>query len=304
MSKKHQLEQNTLLGIGYALAGTILFSLGDSAGKWLTADYAVMQIAWLRSCMGLALIGGFALFTGRLQQLKTRNPGIHVFRSFMSSGTIIVIFFALKHIPVAEYVSLTFAAPLIIALVSPLVLKEKVSTHSWIAIVVGFFGILLVLRPTPDHFHMAHIASLAVAISITVLSVTARLMANSESPIALNFYLYPANILISAWWAFDNWTTPPLLDCLVFLMLGICSTAALGCFIHSLRYIRPATVAPIDYARMVWMVAIGYLVWGEVPALLTWIGIVIIVASGIYVVSHGKKMPELEVTKETKTGAL
>ena len=261
MSNKHQLEQNTLLGIAYALAGSVLFSLGDSTGKWLTGDYPVMQVAWLRSCMGLCLIGGFALFTGRLQQLKTSNPGIHVFRSFMSCGTIIIIFYALKHIPVAEYVSLTFAAPFIIALLSPLVLKEKVSMHSWIAIIVGFLGILLVLRPTPDHFHIAHIASLGVAVSIAVLSVTARLMAKAESPIALNFYIYPANIFISAWWAMDNWVSPPLFDCFLFLMLGTCSTAALGCFIQSLRYARPAVVAPIDYARMLWMVTIGYLVW-------------------------------------------
>jgi drug/metabolite transporter (DMT)-like permease len=302
MSKNSHIEQNPMLGIAFALAGTVLFSLGDSTGKWLTADYPVMQIAWIRSCSGLLLIGGFALFTGRLKQLKTSRPGAHALRSFMSAGTIIFIFYALKNIPVAEYVSLTFAAPFLIALLSPLVLQEKVSKQSWIAISVGFVGILFVLRPTPDHFHLAHLASLSVAVSITALTVTARLMAKTESPVALNFYIYPANICISAWWALDSWVAPSLHDWFLFLMLGVSATSALGCFIQALRYAKPSVVAPIDYARMLWMVGLGYLVWGEVPVTLTWIGIAIIVASGIYVVTHGKKTPELEVSKETNTG--
>ncbi len=291
-----------MIGIAFALAGTVLFSMGDSIGKWLTADYPVMQIAWIRSCSGLLLIGSFALFSGRLKQLKTRRPLGHVLRSFMSAGTIICIFYALKNVPVAEYVSLTFAAPFLIALLSPIVLQEKVSTHSWIAISVGFVGILFVLRPTPDHFHFAHLASLSVAVSIAALTVTARLMAKTESSVALNFYIYPANIFISSWWALHAWVAPSLHDWVLFLMLGVSSTSALGCFIQALRYAKPSVVAPIDYCRMLWMVGLGYLVWGEVPETMTWIGIVIIIASGIYVVSHGKKTPELEVSKEINSG--
>ncbi|NKB39296.1 MAG: EamA family transporter [Gammaproteobacteria bacterium] len=302
MSKNSHIEQNPMIGIAFALAGTVLFSMGDSIGKWLTADYPVMQIAWIRSCSGLLLIGSFALFTGRLQQLKTSHPRDHVIRSFMSAGTIIFIFYALKSIPVAEYVSLTFAAPFLIALFSPMVLQEKVSLHSWMAIGVGFIGILFVMRPTPDHFHIAHLASLSVAASIAALTLTARLMAKTESAVALNFYIYPANIFISAWWALDGWVAPSLHDWILFLLLGVSATSALGCFIQALRYAKPSVVAPIDYARMLWMVGLGYLVWGEVPETMTWIGIAIIVASGIYVVSHGKKTPELEVSKETNTG--
>jgi drug/metabolite transporter (DMT)-like permease len=304
MTSPVQLKQSPLLGIAFMLAGTVLFSIADSSGKWLTADYPIMQIGWIRSVTGLTLIGLFALFTGRLHQLKTKKPGWHMFRSFMSAGTIIFIFYALKYIPIAEYVSLTFAAPFIIALMSPLVLKEKVALHSWIAIWLGFIGILIVLRPTPDHFHIGHLAALSVAVSIATLSITARLLAKTETATALNFYIYPANILISAYWAIDGWVAPSASDWLIFFMLGATATTALGCFIQSLRYAMPAVVSPIDYARMLWMISIGYVVWGEVPTPITWLGIIIIIASGIYVVSHGKKIPELEMTKETNTGAL
>jgi len=304
MRNASHVKQNTLLGIAYMLLGTVLFSIADSSGKWLTADYPIMQIAWIRSVTGLSLIGLFALFTGRLQHLKTARPGWHLFRSFMSAGTIMAIFYALKYIPIAEYVSLTFAAPFIIALLSPLVLQEKVSLHSWLAICLGFIGILIVLRPTPDHFHIAHLAALSVALSIATLSITARLLARTESATALNFYIYPANIIISAYWAVDSWIMPTAFDWLLFITLGTTATIALGCFVQSLRYAMPAVVSPIDYARMLWMTVLGYVIWGEVPAPITWLGIIVIIASGIYVVSHGKRIPALEMVKETKTGAL
>lgn len=304
MTGPAQLKQNTLLGIAYMFVGTILFSIADATGKWLTADYPIMQIGWIRSLTGLALIGLFALFSGRLRQLKTKRPAWHLFRSLMSAGTIIFIFYGLKYIPIAEYVSLTFAAPFIIALLSPLVLQEKVSLHSWLAISVGFVGILIVLRPTPDHFHLAHLASLSVALSIAALSLTARMLSRTESAVALNFYIYPANIVISSYGAINGWVAPTAFDWFLLIMLGTTATAALGCFIQSLRYAMPAVVGPIDYARMLWMIIFGYLIWGEVPAPITWLGIATIIASGVYVVSHGKKIPELEMTKETNTGAL
>ncbi len=143
-----------------------------------------------------------------------------------------------------------------------------------------------------------------MAFAIAYLSISARSLAKTETSISLNLYIYPANIVISAWWALHEWVQPGWQDWGWFVILGFTSTAALGCFIQSLRYAKPAVVAPIDYARMIWMVALGFFVWGEIPALNTWVGIVIIVASGIYVVTHGKKIPDLEVDKETRTGAL
>lgn len=114
-----------LFGILYMLAGTVLFSIADATGKWLTADYPLIQIGWLRSIGGLLIIGTFALLSGRIAQIKTSRPGQHFLRSLLSAITIFLIFYGLKYIPIAEYVALTFAAPFIIALLSPMVLRKK-----------------------------------------------------------------------------------------------------------------------------------------------------------------------------------
>ena len=297
-------KQNTMTGILFMLAGTVFFSIGDSIGKWLTADYPVMQIAWIRSALGLLIIGGVAAFSGNIQTLKTDKPGWHIARSILSTGAILGIFYGLKYIPVAEFVSITFAAPFIIALFSPWVLKEKVSLQTWIAIITGLIGVLIVFRPTPDHFHPAHLVTFGVAVSIAALSITARILTKTESAFALNFYIYPANIILSCYFTFSTWVSPSITDWCLFLIQGTIATAALGCFIQSMRYARPAVVMPIDYSRIVWMSLIGYIIWQEVPETITWMGIVIIIVSGIYVVSHGNKLAELELDQETKTGAL
>jgi len=276
----NRVKENTWFGILYVLAGTILFSLADAIGKWLTATYPVMQIAWLRSIIGVLLMGLFAASTGRMQQLKTTRPAWHLLRGVLSAAAIFFIFYGLKYIPIAEYVSLTFAAPLILALLSPWVLRETVSKETWIAIISGFIGVLIVLRPTPDHFHIAHLAALSVAFAIAGLGITARYLAQTESAVALNFYLYPLNILAGAYWATTRWIAPTLTDWLLFIGLGILATIALGCFIQGLRYAMPARVMPIDYARMLWMLALGYFIWGEVPSPITWVGIAIIIMSG------------------------
>ena len=302
--RPNRVKENTALGILYFLTGTILFSLADATGKWLTATYPVMQIAWLRSIIGLLLIALLAASSGRIQQLKTKRPAWHLLRAFLSAGAIVFIFYGLKYIPIAEYVSLTFAAPLILALLSPWVLGEQVARESWIAIISGLIGVLIVLRPTPEHFHIAHLAALGVAFSVAGLGITARHLAHTESAVALNFYLYPLNILMSAYWAMTGWVVPTLLDWCLFVGLGICATIALGCFVQALRYAMPAKLMPIDYARMVWMLALGYFVWGEVPETMTWVGIAVIIISGVYVVSQGRKIPELDVTQETRTGGL
>ncbi|MBF8268657.1 MAG: hypothetical protein HW386_366 [Gammaproteobacteria bacterium] len=233
-----------------------------------------------------------ALLLGRTEQLRTTRPAWHLLRSAISALLLVGLFYGVKHIPLAEFVSIVFASPFFIALLSPLLLGEKVNKHSWIAIGCGFIGILLVTRPTLDHFHIAHLVVLGVSVLVALLVITARRLALTESPYALNFYLYPVTMIVFCQWAMTDWIAPTKTDWLLFLALGCSATAALGCTIQAIRYARPAMVAPIDYIRIIWVILIGYFVWGEIPEPLTWVGIVIIVISGVYIVSHRGTVPE------------
>ena len=279
-------QHHPYLAAVFMLLATVFFCLSDVLGKWLTATYPVVQVTWMRNVFGICTLLFAAAITSNLSQLQTRRPAWHVGRSIVSSTMVLGIFYGLKHIPLAEFVALTFSVPFFVALLSPWLLQEKVAKQSWIAITLGFIGVLFVLRPTPDHFHIAHLATLGMSLLISLMLMSARYLSTTETGWSLNFYLPVAGLIMFGYPTLLYWTDPSNVDWLLFALLGVSQTAALGCYIEALRLARPAVMAPLDYLRMIWTIIVGYLIWQELPDPYTWTGIIIIVASGIYIVRH------------------
>lgn len=273
------------------LAGTIFFALADALGKWLTAQYSLFQVSWLRSVLGVLLIGGIAIASGRGAQLRTSRPLPHLLRSILSIALSLGIFYGLRSLPLAEFVAIIFTAPIMLAMLSPWLLHEPVQVRTWVAVLTGFIGILLVVRPVPGHFHTAHLTTLAVALVTALLATSARLLSATESGLSLNFYIYPGNVVFAAAFAWRDWVPMDPLAWVLMLLLGIMATTALWCLIQAMRHARPALVAPLDYIRLVWITLLGYYVWGEFPSLLTWAGMTIIVICGVYVMTHTRMLP-------------
>ena len=273
----------------YMVFATLCFAGADAVGKHLTANFPFAQIIWLRSVIGMTLIGLIILGTGNTRYFRTKKPRWHLFRTLVGIILITGIFTGLKYIPLAEVTAIIFANPFIVALLSPLVLNEHVNRQTYIAIAAGFIGILLVARPTPDHFHYAHLIMLGFATATAILIITARKLAETESVLTLNFYLYPGTILVSTYWAITNWQSADLVSWLLFILVSILATTALFCVTKAMHHARPSVVAPIDYVRIIWTVIFGYIFWDEFPDLVTWAGIITIIISGIYVVKHGRE---------------
>ena len=280
-------QHHPYLAAIYMLLATVFFCLSDVIGKWLAEIYPVIQITWLRSVVGLVALFIVIAATSNLDKLKTRRPLWHASRSFASAFMVLSIFYGLKHIPLAEFVALSFSIPFFVALFSPSLLKEKVTRQTWVAIAIGFVGVMFILRPTPDHFHIAHITTLLLAFMASLMLISARYLSATENTWSLNFYLSFASIIMFGYWALSYWVNPTPTHWLMFIILGISLTAALGCYIEALRQARAAMIAPLDYIRMIWTIIVGYVIWQEIPDQYTWTGIIIIVASGIYIVRHG-----------------
>lgn len=279
-------QHHPYLAAVFMILATVFFCMADVLGKWLTATYPVVQVTWMRSAVGICILTIAATATFNLGQLKTRRPAWHAGRSIVSSAMVLGIFYGLKHIPLAEFVALTFSVPFFVALFSPWLLKEKVGRQSWFAITLGFFGVLFVLRPTPDHFHIAHLTTLVMSFLISLMLISARYLSTTETGWSLNFYLPVAGIIMFGYPTLVHWIVPSTGDWLLFILLGVSQTAALVSYIEALRLARPAVMAPLDYLRMIWTLIAGYVIWQELPDPYTWTGIVIIVASGIYIVRH------------------
>lgn len=276
-------HDHPLKGALYMLLGTLLFALSDALGKQVTGTYPFQQVVWLRCVFGMLMVGGLMACAG--VPFRSARPGAHLARSLVGIALTLGIFTGLKYIPLAEVTSIVFASPLIVALWSSLVMKERISRGNFVAIVLGFLGVLLVVRPTPGHFHVAHLFMLGFACASAFLAISARKLLHSESVLVLNFYVYPATALLTTWGAIDGWVAPDRYGWLLFFLLSLFATLALYCVTKAMHCARPSQMAPIDYSRILWTVTLGYVVWGEFPDGLTWIGIAVIVVCGLYIVT-------------------
>ncbi|MGI9229588.1 MAG: DMT family transporter [Gammaproteobacteria bacterium] len=293
MTTHSDRPHNLLAGVGLMLLSTLFFSISDALGKWLTTLYSISQIAFIRCVVGVIILLSLMLYSARLGDLKSSRPGWHIVRSLVSTAVLFAMFYGLRHLPLAEFVALCFSIPFFIALTSPWFLNEHVDRQSWIAIIVGFIGILIILRPSPEHLHLAHLVTLLLAFAVALLIVSARYLMDTENFHSINFYIYPASLLLFGIDSTYRWIPPNPAHWLALISLGVCTTIALACYIQANRHARPAVVAPIDYIRMIWIILLGYYFWGEIPDLYTCIGMVIIIVSGIYVVRHTGTTPEV-----------
>jgi drug/metabolite transporter (DMT)-like permease len=276
-------SSNIYKGMFCMFTATLFFGIADATGKYLSTDLPILQVAWLRGTIGLGLLLLFAVTSGRAHQLKTSRPGWHFFRSLLGVLLLTSIFYSLKYIPLAEVTAIAFSSPFIIALASPLILKESVRKKSWLAIGIGFIGVIIVMRPTANDFHLAHLSAFLFACSLALSTVTARKLITTESPLALNVYMYPAMVVGMSYLAISQWISPDWFKWLLLFVLGFAATSAVGLMVIAVQYVKPSTIAPIDYCRIIWAILLGYIIWGDIPDLYTWVGIVIICLTGLFV---------------------
>jgi drug/metabolite transporter (DMT)-like permease len=275
-------------GVLFMMLGSMLFAIADALGKLVTQSYPLTQVVWLRCFFGLALIACVIVFQGRLSDFKTTRKRAHLARSFVGITMTGCMMTGLKYIPLAEVTAVVFATPLIVAVYSIVIQKEPMSRSMFMAILLGFLGVLVVVRPTPDHFHFAHLIMLGFALSSAYLSITARALIKTESPLTLNLYIYPATIILGGYFAWRDWVTPDLLSLAALFGVAFFASLALLSITKAVHCASPARVTPFDYSRMLWTVSIGLIFWGELPDAVTWMGIAIIMLCGIYIVNHGR----------------
>jgi drug/metabolite transporter (DMT)-like permease len=284
------LRHHPVQGICYMLLASFLFALADALGKQLMGLYPFMQVIWLRCAFGILFIGAAILARGS-GRFRSRYPRWHLARSVVGIMLTTGIFMGLKYIPLAEVTALVFATPLLVALHTTVVMKEKIGHGPFAAILLGFGGVLLVVRPSPDHFHFAHLFVLGFACASAFMSITARRLSGSESILTLNFYVYPASLLLSSYSAWTQWQAPDIAGWWLFIGVSGLATLALLCVTKAMHCASPALVTPFDYTRIVWTVGIGWLVWGEFPDHLTGAGILVIIGCGLYLVTRPRAAP-------------
>lgn len=280
-------------GIAYMCIGVFLLVALDVAARWLLERYSLMQLVFLRSTFSAALILAIALSRGQFAQLHTRRFGWHIVRSILMTGSMLAFFHALRFIPLADIIIFAFASPLLVTALSSPVLGEPVGPWRWGAVIVGFVGVLVVLRPGTGSVHPAAIYALFGVACYAGLGLTARKLSDTETTLSLSLYAFGVPWLVAGFMGTASWVSPGAVDWLVFIACGV--FGGLGIVFISAAYQRApvAIIVPFEYTALIWAVAAGFVFWGEIPDIYAWLGAAIITASGLFILYRETLAPPL-----------
>jgi S-adenosylmethionine uptake transporter len=260
-----------------------IFSASDAAVKWLSARYSVLQILFIASLFAFVPVGALIARQGGLAQLRPRHPWLVGLRAVLLAVDTVLVFFAFTRLPLADAYTLLFTAPMLVTALSVPLLGEHVGWRRWSAVVVGFAGVLIVLRPGFAAIDLGHIAALASSLFFALAMMVVRRIGSNESTGGLLVTLLLASLVVSAPALPAVYVTPTAGD--LALMAGIGLAMGLGHLglIQAFRLAPSAVVAPFQYSQIVWAVFFGLLLFGDRPTRWVLGGSAVIIASGLYI---------------------
>ncbi|MGH6954999.1 MAG: DMT family transporter [Alphaproteobacteria bacterium] len=275
----------TLRGILFMLATVTCFSVTDSIAKYVSPDYPAFQIVWTRYVFQSAFLLLFLLLTERepLRVARTGRLRLQLGRATINIVSNCLFVFAVGFVPLADAVALGFVAPLIVTALSVPLLRERVGVRRWSAVLVGFAGAMVMIRPGSGVLHWASSLIIVVAGLYALYMIVTRVLSETERPATTLFYVTAMGLGSMSLVVPFVWTPAPIEIWALMAGQGAMSGLAHWCLIKAFEHAPVSVVAPFNYAQIVSAVAIGYAVWGEVPDLWSVVGALIIVLSGLYV---------------------
>jgi len=295
----------TLSGIGLLVLGLAVFSLQDVIMKLFSDQMAVQEVIFLRGLVTLVPISVGLYFTGGWSAFVTRRLFLSCLRGLAGFICFSTFSMALAVLPLADAMPLYYTAPLFVVIFSGPLLGENVGIRSWLAIVVGFLGVLLVARPSADGIEPAMILAIVSACAYSAQSLLARMLGPTESALRMTFFsmltfvgLSGAMGLVfgsgwmdqfehpSAQYLFRAWSVPTLPQAGLVLAVGLIAAAGFYCISQAYRLGRANRIAPFEYSSLPFAVLWGWTFWNAVPTLTTIIGSTLIVGSGLFIIRH------------------
>ncbi len=278
------MPSRPMLGVLFMCAACALFPVMNGFVKLLAATYDPQQIVWFRIIVHLVLVA--LVFTPRmgLDLFRTRHIGLQFVSSVMMLLSTLFFFSAVKYVGVAEAISVSFVAPLAVVFLAWPLLGERITPMRVVAVVVGFAGVLVVIRPGSAVFQWASVLLLGSAICYAVYQIIIRRLAGLDHPATSIFYSVLLGAILMSLLVPFVWKTPrSLRDWGLFLSLGALGGLGHYCVARALGYASANFIAPFNYTQMIGSVIVGYLMFAEVPDLYTWAGTALIIGAGLLV---------------------
>jgi drug/metabolite transporter (DMT)-like permease len=273
---------NNLLGIAYLVSAGLFLTTNDGISKWLVPHYPVGQLLFVQAFL-IALIAAIVMRLRGEAPLAARSWRPHFYRGGLYAIGAFAFVYALRYLPFAEVVAIAFAGPMFMTLFGRFFLGESVGWHRLGAVLIGFVGVLFVIRPGTDAMHWAVVLPLIVALADAARDLVTRQMAGGESSMRIVFSTGCLLALAGLITMVGGWKALRLEDLPWFGISACAFVVAHFLMVQAFRHGQLVAVAPFRYVQIIWTILAGIVFWGEIPAPAVFIGIGIICASGIYI---------------------
>lgn len=277
-------------GIFLYCSAVFLFVVMDSIVKYANNTYEPLQIVWARYFFHMLLMTLVLAPKLRMTLIKTANLKLQVFRSMLLLGATICFFTALKYIPLADAGAMGSTSPLFVTVLSVLILGEKVSFRRWSAVLIGFCGALIILRPGFGVVHPAMFLVVGMSIFYASYQIATRKLAGVDSSYTTIFYTALVGTVVMSFVAPFFWVEPDLIGWGMLAVIGLIGGVSHFLMILAFRYTTASTAAPFSYTQLIWTAIFGFIIFGDLPDEYTVLGAIVIVGSGLYILYRERKL--------------
>jgi drug/metabolite transporter (DMT)-like permease len=271
-----------LLGILLMTLGMFSLSINDIIYKNLTMNFPVWEAVFFRAFSG-SIISLYLVYHSGINSIKTKKPVRHFVRAFSAVGCVVLYIFGIKYLLLSENIAIAHSAPIIAALLAVPILGEKIGIHRMLAIVIGFIGVIVIVKPGTDLFQLKSLLPLGSAFFMASVYLTTRSLMNTESSTSIVFYYSFALLFTSLIFFPSDFVIPDTFNLILALSLGIMGSMGHYFMSQAARHADVAVTSPFEYSSFIFVGVMGYLFFYEIPSQSVILGGSLIILSGVYV---------------------
>jgi len=282
-TKSQVLTDRPLVAIGLFSLSMMIFSSTDGAAKYLSADIAPQQIIFLRYVVVSVLILLFCICRGQRNLLKTAQPKLQILRGLCMASSGLLIYFALKHLPLELCAAISFVSPLFVTALSIPLLGERVGLRRWIAVLIGLLSVLIILRPGGVSFQLAMLLPLGASLCWATGLTLTRLMRDREQALTVLAWSSLVGVAAVSPLVWPVWVTPNASQWTILILLGVFNGLGQYLVIRAFMLASASLLAPFSYSIIIWSMLIGLIIFNSFPDGITLVGTAILIAAGLYI---------------------
>jgi len=277
-------SSNAAKAILMMVAAAGILTVNDAIAKWLTERYPVGQVLAMRGGLVVMLVYAWAVVSGRASALRVKSWPLHLARGGLMAVSTFLFVTSLWLLPIADAIAISFAGPIFATALAALILGEPVGWRRWSAVAVGFAGVVVMVRPTPEMFRMVALIPIVAAFVGALRDIVTRKLGTGGESTLMVLIVSTSIVAFAGLLTLPfGWVVPTPAELGLIALTSVLVAFAQGLMIESLRLGEVGLVGPFKYTSLLWALVLGLLVWGDVPGVWTLAGAALVVVSGLYI---------------------